>query len=160
MTPMLVTRKTHENILDESKGKYQGIIARLNKEHGEKIHKLTSEHQRELESLYDLAEIASVRLEQNSLAIKSFSEDLALAKQELEQWQDESGRIIDYNGIILAWEIINKLLQRLDFYYLYDETNYTEQKLELKFTKSKYFQEAREKGERVIEEVKLNTSST
>lgn len=110
-----------------------------------KYEALKKQHEDELEKISQLVDTLEKRIQNNRESVKNFSDDLAEAKKQIDSWKEPNGLIVQYEGIVLIQEIIDKLLQRLDFYYISDEQEYPTTGLPLQYTKENYYKNAKEK---------------
>lgn len=114
--------------------------------HTKILERMREDFDRSLEKLTELVDKVENQYKDNNEAIEKFSNDLLEAKREIESWKDErTGMIIDYNGIELTREIIDKLLSRLDFFILNDGLQYPMPGLNLMNTKENFYKIAKEK---------------
>jgi hypothetical protein len=157
----MVTRRTHQQALDEQKSQYERqltdqraifdqALSTLRTDYEAKIANLKSDfksqYEQDLTEIQTLIDSVEKRNHQQQDVIRQISEDFAEAKQQILAWQDEQGRITQYEGILLIQEIIDKLLQRFDFYFLSGENQFPETGLNLQYTRDNFFKAAREKG--------------
>jgi hypothetical protein len=127
------------------------------KKHNEIIKKLKND----LENKYDdsistlekLVDKLEQRIQNNDEAISLFSKDLLEAKNEIDFWRDKDGLITNFNGMQLVQEVVDKLLIRLDFYYLNDKQKYPDDGLHLINTKDNFYENAKTKSDKFINEI-------
>lgn len=100
-----------------------------------------------IDNLIKIVDLLESKLEKNNSIVNLISQNLTEAKDVFNSWKDEQGRILDYEGIMAAQEIVDKLLQRFDFYFINNGEEYSNIPLNLKYTKEHIYRVANEKYE-------------